>query len=58
MTVYVGKQPVSLTSFLMSVDDDIFSMMIQSTHFRSVQEFVDRYCKAYEMIFDDVFKCI
>lgn len=58
MCVYVKGQSVPLTSFLMSVDDDLFAMMIQSTQFRTVQDFADRYISIYESIYDCDFSCI
>lgn len=58
MCVYVKGQPVTLMSFLMSVDDDLFAMMIQSTQFRTVQDFADRYISIHESVYDCDFKCI
>lgn len=47
MLVKIHDEFYPLSNFLMSVDDDIFDLVI-SARFGSSQDFVDRYVKVWE----------
>lgn len=51
MTVRIHDDFYPLEHFLMSLDPDLFDLMISSP-FGSSQEFVDRYVRVWETAFD------
>lgn len=57
MLVKIHGEFYPLSNFLMSVDDDIFDLVL-SARFGSSQEFVDRYVKVWETATESTFSVL